>query len=146
MASLTANRFKTLVAYGLNDFSTHTYKICLMDRDYVFNRVTHETYADISAFELPTLYGYTVGGQTLAGVVLTQNDVLNALIVSWTNAAWTAAAGDLEAGGAIVYNDSIAAPIADPVVGFIDFGAALRTLDGGVFTLTNITFAFRAKV
>lgn len=143
MASMTANRFKDLVARGLNDFNSHTFNIILMDRDFTFNRVSHEVYADVSAFELPTLGGYTAGGLTLAGVTLTQNDVLNALIVSWNNAVWTATA-DLEAGGAIIYNDSIAAPIVDPVVGFIDFGGALLTLAGGTKTLANLAFVIRA--
>jgi hypothetical protein len=144
MASLTANNFKGVIARGENDFNSDTYKICLMDKDYVFNRVTHEKYADFSTYELPSLYGYTAGGQTLTNIVLTQNDTLNAFIMSWDNAAWTAAAGDIESCGAIIYNDTIVTPDADPVLGFIDFGGNLVALNGGVFTVTNITFAIKA--
>jgi len=141
---MTANRFKDLVARGLNDFNSHTFNIILMDRDFTFNRVSHEVYADVSGFELPTLGGYTAGGQVLTGVMLTQNDTLNALIVSWDNASWIASA-DLEAGGAIIYNDSIASPIIDPILGFIDFGGALLTLNGGTKTIANLAFVIRAR-
>lgn len=144
MASLTANNFKGVLARAECDFSSDTFKIALMDKDYVFNRVTHEKYADVSAYELPSLYGYTAGGQTLANIVLTQDDTLNAFIMSWDNAVWTATGGDLESCGAIIYDDTITTPDADPVLGFIDFGANLVALDGGAFTITNITFAIKA--
>jgi hypothetical protein len=144
MPSLTANRAKDLIARGLINFANHNFYLCLMDRDYVFNRVTHEVYLDIQPFELPTLNGYTQGGLGLVLDALTQNDILNALIVTWNNAVWIAAGGVLEAAGAILYNGSVAAPIANPVMGYIDFNGTLTTLDGGTKTIANIFFAFRA--
>jgi len=143
MPSLTANRAKDLIARGLIDFANDNFFLALMDRDYVFNRVAHEVYLDIQPFELPTLNGYTQGGLGLTLDALTQNDTLNALIVTWQNAVWTAT-GVLESAGAILYDGSVAAPIADPVLGYIDFNGTLTTLAGGTKTIANIFFAFRA--
>ena len=142
MASQVANNWKELSAYGTHNFNTDAFKICLMEPGFAFDRANHEEYADISAFELPTAYGYTAGGQALAGVVITNDAVLAATTIVWNNAAWTVVGGDLQASGAIIFDDTIAAPDVDPIVGFIDFGGTLTTYNGGTFTIANIAVAY----
>lgn len=143
MASLTTNRIKELLALGLIDFNTHAFRIILMEPGFSFSRATHMAYTDVSAYELPTAFGYTVGGALLAGVSVTRSDIVNAAIVAWNNASWLAAAGNIEACGAIIYDDTVAAPTVDPVVGFIDFNGSIITYDGGNFTVANIAVAVR---
>ena len=138
MASAIANYWKWLLASGAPNYNTHTFKIILMEPGFVFDKDNHEVYADVSANELPTALGYTVGGQALAGVVVTNDPVLDATTIEWNNATWAVAGGDLQASGAIIYDDSIAAPAVDPIVGFIDFGGTLTTYDGGTHTVANI--------
>ena len=111
-----------------------------MEPGFSFSRAAHEEYADISAFELPTAFGYTVGGIVLAGLAIVNDAVLAAGVITWNNVSWVAAAGDIQASGAIIFDQTIVAPDVDPIVGCIDFGGTITTYDGGTFTIANITF------
>ena len=113
-----------------------------MEPGFAFSRSAHELYADVSAFELPTAYGYTAGGSNLAGVAIVNDAVLAAAVISWNNISWVVTGGDLQASGAIIFDDTIAAPDIDPIVGFIDFGGTLTTYNGGTFTIANIAVAY----
>lgn len=138
MASQTANNYKELLALKVIDFNADVFKIILMEPGFTFSRATHEIYADVSAFELPTAYGYTAGGQILAGISIVNDPILAAAIMSWNNASWVIAGGDIQAEGAIIYDDTVAAPDVDPLLGFIDFGGTLTTFNGGTHTIANV--------
>lgn len=138
MASLVSNNILELMSAGSVDFDNDAFFIILMQAGFTFDRDNHDEYGDVSASELPTAYGYTVGGQALAGVATTRDDALNSLLVTWNNASWVAAGGNLQACGAIICDDTLAN---DPIVGFIDFGSTLTTYNGGTFTVANITLA-----
>ena len=138
MASALANNWKELLAYGIPNYNTNSFYISLMSPGFSFDKDNHEIYTDISAQELPTAYGYTAGGQLLAGLVITNDAVLDATTMEWNNATWAVAGGDLQSSGAIIWDDSIVAPDVDPIVGFIDFGGTLTTYNGGTFTVANI--------
>ena len=141
MASQIANNWKELLAYGTPDYDNDIFKIILMQSGFSFSRSAHEEYADVSAFELPTAYGYTAGGSVLAGVSIVNDPVTASAQISWNNISWIAAGGNIQACGAIIYDDTIAAPDADPIVGFIDFLSTLTTYNGGTFTIANILVA-----
>jgi predicted porin len=137
MASEVANNFRVELASGNIDFSSDTFKIILMGTGFVFDPDTHDLYADVSASELSTAYGYTAGGATLGGVAVTQNDVDDQVDITWNNISWTASGGDIgPTCGAIIYDDTATG---DVIVGFIDFAADYTESDGGVATITNIT-------
>jgi hypothetical protein len=138
MATVTANNYKLLLLKKIIDFSADTFKIILMQKGFSFSRSAHDGYADVSASELATAYGYTAGGNTLAGVTITQDDVNNEATVDWNNTYWTISGGNIEADGAIIYDDTVASPTVDPIIGYIDFGGTILTLDGGTFTIANI--------
>lgn len=138
MASAIANNWKELLAYGIPNYNTNTFMGILMQPGFAFDVDNHEIYTDVSAQELVTAFGYTAGGQALAGLVITNDAVLDATTMEWNNLVWTAAGGDLQSAGLIIYDDSIVAPDVDPIVGFVDFGGTLTTYDGGAFTVANI--------
>lgn len=138
MASATSNKYKELLHKKVINFSSDTFKIILMRAGFTYNVASHSVYADVSAFEMPTAYGYTIGGVTLSGVAITVSTVVNASIVTWNNASWTATGGSLIASGAIIYDDTVTSPVADPIVGYIDFLGNMITYDGGTFTITGI--------
>ena len=135
MASLGANNFRMLLAAGTPIFASDTFKIILMQEGFVFNPDAHDLYANVSASEVANGFGYTTGGNTLAGVAVTQNDVDDRAVITW-NTSWTAAAVDVgPAGGAIIYDDTVAD---DPIVGYIDFDGSYTEPDGGIATIANI--------
>lgn len=139
MATTLSNKCKYLLLKKIIDFSADTFKASLMSAGFVYNKATHQVYADVSASELATALGYTAGGATLAGVSVSQDDVLNAGKVTWSNPSWVATGGTLSAAGMIIYNDTVAAPVAKPVIGYIDFATLQSTIDGGTFTVANPT-------
>jgi len=138
MASQTANNYKELLAKKVIDYAADVFKIILMEPGFAFSRSAHEIYSDISAFELPTALGYTVGGATLAGITITNDAVLAAAIMDWNNVAWPISGGDLQASGAIIYDFTVAAPDIKPLIGYIDFGGTMTTYNSGTFTVANI--------
>ncbi len=141
MASELSNKIKYLVAKKVVDFSADSFKIILMASGFVFNKDTHHAYADVSASELATGYGYTRNTATLSGVVVTEDDTNDRCSVTWNNATWTASGGNIgPTPGAIIFDDTVTTPTADPIVGYIDFGGEQTQVDGGVATISSIEF------
>ena len=136
MAGTIANNFRVLIAQGVVDFDALTFKAIAMKEGFVFNPATHDLYADVSASEQTTGYGYTAGGVTLTGVSIAQNDTDARADITWNNITWTASGGDVgPLAGVIIYDDTITG---DPIVGYIDFGGAYTVADGGTATLANV--------
>lgn len=136
MAGTIANNFRVLLAQGSVDFDANTFKAIAMKEGFIFNKASHDLYADVSASEQGTGFGYTVGGATLSGVAVAQNDTDNRADITWNNITWTASGGDVgPLAGVIIYDDSIAN---DPIVGYIDFGGAYTVADGGTATVANV--------
>ncbi len=139
MATTVANKVKYLLATKVIDFANDTFKIILMQSGYTFNKDTHHAYADVSASELATGNGYTAGGATLGGVAVTEDDTDDRTEVTWSNATWTASTGNIgPSPGAIIYDDTVAAPTAKPIIQYIDFGGDQTQADGGTATISNI--------
>lgn len=139
MASTAANKIKYLLAIKAIDFANDTFKIILMETGFSFNKDTHHAYANVSGSELSTAYGYTVGGNSLAGVAVTEDDTDDRTEVTWNNSSWTASGGAIgPTPGAIIYDDTVTTPTADPIVGYIDFGGDQTQSDGGVAMVNNI--------
>ena len=136
MAGTIANNFRVLIAQGAVDFDANTFKAIAMKEGFVFNPATHDLYADVSASEQTTGYGYTAGGVTLTGVSIAQNDTDARADITWNNITWTASGGDVgPLAGVIIYDDTITN---DPIVGYIDFGGAYTVADGGTATVANV--------
>lgn len=136
MTTEASNRIKYLLATKAISFLTDTFKIILMDTGFTFDKDAHHLYADVSGSELANGNGYTTGGNTLAGVAVTEDDTDDRTEVTWNNSSWTAAGGSIgPTPGAIIYDDTVAG---DPIVGYIDFGGEQTQADGGTCTISNI--------
>ena len=141
MASTVANKIKYLLAKKAIDFSADSFKIILMKSGFVFDKDTHHGYADVSASELATGYGYTQNTKTLSGVTVTEDDTDDRTEVTWSNVTWTASGGSIgPTPGAIIFDDTVTTPTADPIIGYIDFGGEQTQADGGVATISGIEF------
>ena len=139
MASTASNKMKYLLATKAIDFSADSFKIILMASGFVFNADTHHGYADVSASELANGYGYTRNTKTLSGVAVTEDDTDNRCEVTWSNVTWTASGGAIgPTPGAIIFDDTVTTPTADPIIGYIDFGGEQTQADGGVATISGV--------
>ena len=139
MSATVSNKLKFLLASKAIDFANDSFKIILMASGFVFDKDTHHGYADVSASELADGNGYTTGGATLANVAVTEDDTDDRCEITWDNAAWTASGGSVgPTPGAIIFDDTVTTPQADPVVGYINFGGEQTQADGGVATVSNI--------
>lgn len=139
MASTIANKLKYLLATKVIDFANDSFKIILMQSGFTFNKDTHHGYADVSASELSTANGYTANTKTLASVSVTEDDTDDRTEVTWANVTWTASSGAIgPSPGAIIFDDTVSTPTADPIVGYIDFGGDQTQADGGTATISNI--------
>ena len=143
MAGTIANNFRVLIAQGAVDFDANTFKAIAMKEGFIFNPATHDLYADVSASEQGTGYGYTAGGVTLTGVSVAQNDTDARADITWNNITWTASGGTVGPFRYVVlYNDTPTSP-ADPLVAWWDYGSALTLGIGDSFTAdVNATNGF----
>jgi len=139
MASTLSNKMKFLLASKAIDFANDSFKIILMDTGFVFNKDTHHAYANVSASELDTGNGYIKNTKTLEGVAVTEDDTDDRCEITWDDVTWTASGGSIgPSPGAIIFDDEVTTPTADPVIGYIDFGGEQTQADGGVATITNV--------
>jgi hypothetical protein len=145
MTTGITNKCLYLMAKKVIDFSGDSFKIILMKSGFVFDPDTHHGYADVSANELATGYGYTQNTKVLTGVTVTEDDTNNRCSITWSNVTWTASAGSIgPTPGAIIFDDTVTTPTADPIIGYIDFGGEQTEADGGVATLSSIEFRLSA--
>ena len=139
MSTELTNKIKFLLASKAIDFANDSFKIILMNTGFVFNKDTHHAYANISAYELATGYGYTQNTKTLTGVSLNEDDSDDRCEITWDNPSWTASGGDIgPTPGAIIFDDTVTSPVADPIVGYIDFGGDQTQVDGGIATIGDV--------
>lgn len=139
MATEASNKLKFLLASKVIDFANDSFKIILMQSGFVFNKDTHHGYADVSGSELATGNGYTANSKTLSGVSVTEDDTDDRCEITWSNVTWTASGGSIgPTPGAIIFDDTVSSPIADPIIGYIDFGGDQTQADGGTATISNI--------
>jgi hypothetical protein len=142
MATEVANKARLCLARGAINFGSDSFKIILMDTGFTFDEDAHEAYADVSASELGTGFGYTQNTKTLTGVTVTENDVNDRCEITCNDVIWTAAGGDIgPTPGAIIFDDTVTVSgdvPDDPIIGYIDFGSEVTQASGGSFTIMNI--------
>lgn len=130
MADGVYNRHKYNMPAKVVDMVNDTIKMILLNNTHSFNP-DHNVYADVSANEINpgSGNGYTVGGHTLSGKTLTQDDTNNRAVfdandVSLTTATFTAY-------HLVLMDTSVGS---SPLILSIDFGGA-KVVTGGTFTV-----------
>ena len=96
------NKAIEYIGDGTHDLDTHTFKIALFTSTYV-PALTDTSYAALSG-ELAGSFGYTTGGETLAGVTWTE--AAGVVTFDATNPSWIASGGDLVFRYAVIYNST----------------------------------------
>lgn len=120
-------------------FKSETFYIILMDSAYSFDKDAHHSYSDISANELSDGNGYSVGGQQLTGITITEDDTGDKAYMTCTDPVWTATGGSIgPTGAACIFREKAGSPSRDTVVGCIDFGEDITIGDGIQYKIEDI--------
>ena len=141
MASAASNKIKYMLANGLVDFANDNFRIILMASGFIFDKDTHELYANVVGSELATDHGYVQFAKVLsAAPTITEDDLNDRTTIEWNAVSWIAAGGPIgPTCGAIILDNTVAG---DPVVGFLDFLADYTQADGGTMTISDIEVRF----
>lgn len=99
-------------------------KCALLSSGYTFDQDAHETFADVSGFEVSGS-GYTARGAALTGRTATYTAADNKTRCLAEDSYWTPASGQtLSAAKAVVYKDT-GTNATSWLIGFVDFGAVI---------------------
>ncbi len=136
--STMSNRYLLAKSSGEINEATDDYKAVLLNTSFVFDRDTHDTYADISSSEISGVNGYTTGGMDLTkdppGV--TRDDSNDWVVLSFADLVITPSGGNVGPFGAVAIIDDTHSD--KVVMGVVDLGEDVTATSGAPFTLTDI--------
>jgi hypothetical protein len=119
------NSFKHYVLEGVFNLASggHTLKMMLVN-GYTPNIDTHAVKADVVGTEYTTGGGYTAGGATLAGQDATLDTANDRGKFDATDLTWATLTLDpATPSHAILYDDTVSSPVADPLIMYFVLGA-----------------------
>ena len=129
--------FKEQLGKGNHHFGTDVLKIAFTNT--APNAATHAVLADIT--QLGTGGGYTGGaggGLTLDNVTYVESSGTGTLDAD--TEVFTASGGNVGPFRYVVlYNDTLASPVVDGLIGYYDYGSSITVNDGEQFTFTVST-------
>lgn len=96
---------------------------------------TNNVYADISANELTTANGYTVGGATVTLTSSTQASGLYKYIASCASPTWSATGAVGPFRYVVIYDTTPTTPLVKPLLGWWDYGSSISLASGDTFTV-----------
>ena len=137
------NEFKLELGKGSIAFQTGTFKLILMATGFVFDQDTDGQYQDISADEITSAGGYTVGGQVItADDAWQQDNTNNKAFITWLDETFSASGADFDqfCAGVIIYTSDATTDATDFVVGCIDLGTNIDVTDGNDFDFQNLGY------
>lgn len=128
--------FRKYVMDGTIDLDTDTIKLMLVTSSYTPS-IAHDVLADVTASPSPEVSsgnGYTTGGATLAGKVVTNTDSPSQGVFDADDVVWTSLTKVFRYG--ILYASKTVSPIVNPLIGYILFDATPANID---VTASNFT-------
>ena len=136
ITSVLSNHYKFQVISGNIDFDSDVFKMILMNTAFAFDKDSHPDYSSVSGSELSGGNGYIVGGYTMTGVSLIEDDANDRGRVEWSNVQWDASGGNIgPSGSAVLYDDTVGDKT---VIGCIDFDTDYTISAGSSLQLQNI--------
>ena len=107
------DKIKEYMGDGTVDLDADTFKVGLALSTSNIATTSINGYGTITN-EVATANGYTQGGQSLTSVTWTESS--GTVTFDSANPVWTASGGSITARFGFVYDDTVAAPVADPIV------------------------------
>ena len=124
------NAAKTALLNNSLDLLSDTFNVALMTDNYIPDRDADVYFGDINADEASGT-GYTAGGKTLTGKVITQDDANDRAAFDATDPVWTLLTTSTNA--AVIYK-ATGSPATSPLLAYIEFDQ-LYTPNGADFTI-----------
>lgn len=106
------NKFKEYMGDGTVDLDADTFNMILLLSTSNIATTSVDGYAAVTN-EVATANGYTQGGVVVAA---TWVESAGTVTFDCDNGVWTASGGSITARFAAIYDDTVAAPVADPVM------------------------------
>jgi len=135
MSDIIPHIFITNQALGLTDFENDDHKCILCQGDYLsatlFNATT---YADVSASEITSAYGYVTGGVS-ADTSAFYDSSSKQTVYDMDNPTWVVSGGSIETSYAVLYDTTYQ----NSLVYVFDFGETKTANDGATFELNIST-------
>jgi len=129
-----------IVTGGVN-LSTDTIKAVLLNTTFSLDIDANATYADISANEIGTAYGYTQNTKTLpASPTLVEDDTSNNASVEFDDISWTASGGEIGVFRYLAFYSDTSSD--DTVLLIYDLGVNKTILDGETYTPSALKLTF----
>lgn len=117
----------------LNTQAAKAFTLILMQPGFVFDKDAHLDYADISASECATAYGYTATtGIVLAGTTVAQDNTNDRGTITFSAASITPTGGNITIGGILLLQTTD-----DIIVQYGNTGTVTLT-DGATFSVSTI--------
>lgn len=132
--TLTA-KAKEYMGNKVIDFDNDTFKVVLCSSSSNIS-TSSDGYAALTG-ELSTANGYTSGGATASTPTWTPSGTT--LTFDTDNVSWTASGGSIVARFAVMYDDTVTTPTADPIIAYFlldSTPADVTTTSGNTLTIT----------
>lgn len=122
------------------DWNTDIIKVSLHDSTYVPDRDVHDYHNDATN-ELAAAGGYTAGGNAITTPTVTFDSATDEIRLDHDDPSWASAT--FTARTAVWYKDKGGVSTADPLIGYLPFGAD-QTVSSGTFSIAlDATGAFK---
>jgi len=109
------NEFTELSMDGTMDLDADTFNLALFLSTSNAATLSTSGYANLTN-EVANANGYTTGGQALTSVTWTR--ATGTTTFDSADVVWTASGGSITARYAVMYDDTVTTPVADPLVGY----------------------------
>ena len=130
-----------LMATQAVDWDNDSFYLILCS-NFVFDIDTDIEYANVSANELSTAYGYTIGGILMTGGVVVEDDTNNDARRSFDDVTVAASGGDIGPYQvAIIYNDTLAN---DPIMASFTYSAGITIGNGDSSVFENLIMRLKS--
>ncbi len=132
------DKFAEYIGDSTVDLDADAFYHVLLNSSHTFT-ATNNILTDISTNQLSTANGYTQatgGGTGKALASITWVESSGTVTFDAADTTWTASGGSIAADDVVLFDDTVASPIVDPLLCSVDFGGTQTAGDGTNFLVS----------